>query len=115
MTFPTSIYIAMRYKLGYSFTSGVFSDSVAVGDGAFALTVGLRPSDTVGATDTLSRQVSKTFSNTVSLTDSLFLLFNGGLSFASGAITAEAGTIRSQGYCDFSYFEADYVGTLVTF
>lgn len=114
MTFPTSIYIAMRYKLGYSLKEVNLSDSAAVGD-AFALTIGLGLADPVSASDAAARKVTKVFSNTVQLTDSLSLLFNGGLSFNSAVSTAESGAIRSQGYCDFSYFEADYVGTLVTF
>ena len=29
---------------------------------------------------------------------------------ADGSALADSGSLRSQGYCDFSYFEADYVG-----
>ena len=52
-------------------------------------------SDSVGTTDTARLSIGKLLTDTMSV--------------------AESGTIRMQNYCDFSYFDEDYVGTSTTF
>jgi len=73
----------------------LLGDTPAVDD-AFALQVTLNPfSEAPGVTDTPSVVPNKIVLETPSLTD--------------------AGSLRSQGYCDFTFFEEDYVGASRTF
>ena len=62
----------------------------------FSLQVTLNPfSDTPGITDSADIVPNKVFTEAPSLTD--------------------AGSLRSQGYCDFTFFAEDYVGASRTF
>ena len=62
----------------------------------FSLQVTLNPfSDTPGITDSADIVPNKVFTEAPSLTD--------------------AGALRSQGYCDFTFFAEDYVGAARTF
>jgi len=73
----------------------LLGDTPAIND-AFALQVTLNPfSEAPGVTDTPSVVPNKIVLETPSLTD--------------------AGSLRSQGYCDFTFFEEDYVGASRTF
>jgi hypothetical protein len=42
-------------------------------------------------------------------------LFSGGLNVSNTVTVADSGLLLIQDYCDFSYFEADYVGTSSAF
>lgn len=90
---------ALTDALQYTF-SKFLSDGVAIND-SFA------------ATDGLLYSFSKYISNVVFVQDSTVL-------FPSKVISdmiqvQDAGSLRSQGYCDFSYFAEDYVGASRTF
>ena len=114
MSFPTPIYIAMRYKVGYTFKEQALADGANAADTA-AFRFGLGPTDAVQFTDAVTRAIGKGITDTVQLGDSIFLLFAGGISLASTATVVDSGQLRIQDYCDFTYFEADYIGTVSTF
>jgi hypothetical protein len=50
-----------------------------------------------------------------SVTVSDITLLSIGKGFADTMSLSDAGSIRMQNYCDFSYFDEDYVGTSATF
>jgi len=52
-------------------------------------------SDSIRVSDTTFLSIGKVFADTMSVSDS--------------------GSIRMQNYCDFDYFDEDYVGTSTTF
>lgn len=52
-------------------------------------------------------------SDSVSVSDITFLSIGKG--FTDTMSVSDAGSIRMQNYCDFSYFDEDYVGTSTTF
>ena len=114
MSFPTSIYIAMRYKVGYSFKTQSLADGAAVSDVA-AFTVMPQFTEAVSATDAFAAFLGRSFTDAVSVTDAFQVLFNGGTLLTSTAETLDFGAWRMQDYCDFTYFEADYVGSVGTF
>ena len=53
------------------------------------------------------------FADSFGITDSSFL--TPGLGKSDLASTTDTGSLRSQGYCDFTYFAEDYVGASRTF
>ena len=55
----------------------------------------------------------KSSSNTANVSDSVINSPNKILSDAGGA--SDSGSYRGQGYCDFTYFDDDYVGYKATF
>ena len=56
---------------------------------------------------------SRTFSDSSGVTDGDVLSF--GKRPSNTIPITDAGSLRSQGYCDFTYFEGDYVGASRTF
>jgi hypothetical protein len=73
----------------------LLADTPSIGD-VFALQLTLSPfTETPGVTDSADVVPNKVFTELPSLTD--------------------AGSLRSQGYCDFTFFEEDYVGASRTF
>lgn len=91
------------------------NDSFDAVDGSqYAFTKGV--SNVVFASDSASRQVDyvRGFSDaTGELTDTKYFDFV--KSLADNTTTSDAGSLRSQGYCDFTYFAEDYVGDSRTF
>ena len=103
---------------GVSLDSVAFSAAKALADGhtvsdVINVLTGKHFSDTFSASETLAKAVSAT------RIDSAFL---GDAHAAASAkvlsdtpLLADAGSLRSQGYCDFAYFAEDYVGASRTF
>lgn len=91
------------------------NDAFDATDGSqWAFTKGV--SNVVFATEQFNRQVNYTrsFSDaTGGVTDAKYLAFV--KSLADNTTTSDTGSLRSQGYCDFSYFAEDYVGDSRTF
>jgi len=114
VSFPTPIYIAMRYKVGYAFKEQPLADSANAAD-TTTFKFGRCPTDIVQFTDPLTHAIGKSLADAVQFGDSIFLLFAGGVSLTSTATVGESGQLRIQDYCDFTYFEADYVGISSTF
>jgi hypothetical protein len=52
-------------------------------------------------------------SDSISVSDTTFLSI--GKVFADTMSVSDSGSIRMQNYCDFDYFDEDYVGTSTTF
>lgn len=115
ITFPTSIYAALRYKVGLFFQEKTASDHIVLANPEPILAVGLRSLDTVPLADSFTISYTQPFTDAAQLTDAISLLFAGGVSFNDTAAMSDTGLLRIQDYCDFSYFEADYVGTSSTF
>jgi hypothetical protein len=97
-------------------TDGVaMNDSFDAVDGSqYAFTKGV--SNVVFASEELSRQVdyARGFTDaTGEVEDAKYLAFV--KSLADNTTTSDAGSLRSQGYCDFTYFAEDYVGDSRTF
>jgi len=74
---------------------------------------GVAINDSFAATDGLLYAFSKFTSNVVFAQDSIVLFPN--KVFSDMILAQDAGSLRSQGYCDFSYFAEDYVGESRTF
>lgn len=114
-----------------------FADTASVSDAAPVLSVSKELLDSASTTDALNVVVDKFLADGVAMNDS-FDLSDGALwafsksvvnvVFVSDAATLstnkensdmitvqDAGSLRSQGYCDFSYFAEDYVGDSRTF
>ena len=108
-----------------------FSDTTAISDGD-VLAVGKNVSDVAGLTHTeffdIGKPLSDTprvleqialsvmlapFTDSFGITDSSFL--TPGLGKSDLASTTDTGSLRSQGYCDFTYLAEDYVGASRTF
>ena len=97
-------------------TDGVaMNDSFDAVDGSqYAFTKGV--SNIVFASEELSRQVDyvRGFTDaTGAVEDTKYFDFV--KSLADNTTTSDAGSLRSQGYCDFTYFAEDYVGDSRTF
>lgn len=117
------------------------ADSAAMTD-ALAKTIGTTlPGDTATASDSIARAFAKFLTSTATATDDLdgeatteddqeiqfFKVLNNSTSAADAkaltfgkfladiASTTDAGSLRSQNYCDFTYFAEDYVGESRTF
>lgn len=69
--------------------------------------------DSFSATDGLLYAFSKYLSNVIFVQDSVVVYPS--KVFSDMIFTQDAGSLRSQGYCDFSYFAEDYVGESRTF
>lgn len=115
ITFPNSIFAAMRYKVGFFFQEATLSDAVNLSNPAPVLTIGLRPFETVTLSDPLTINYTKALTETIQLTDTISLLFDGGVIFSETVAVGSTGLLLIQDYCDFSYFELDYVGISSTF
>jgi hypothetical protein len=112
-----------------------FADTTTTTD-AKTLLISPAYSDTFTTTDTATRSISKALSdsfalndlsdaagpewsfsdytnNVVSTSDSSVVSNGKGLS--DSLSSSDSGTLRSQGYCDFTYFAEDYVGESRTF
>jgi len=97
------------------------ADGVAMND-AFDATDGAEWAFTKGVSnivftgDSFSRAVDYTrgFSDATTSTDDT-KFFDFVKSLADNTTTSDTGSLRSQGYCDFSYFAEDYVGDSRTF
>ena len=71
-------------------------------------------SDSLAATEQLVKDLTKApFSDSSSVTDDNTIAF--GKVPSDLASLTDAGSLRSQGYCDFTYFAEDYVGASRTF
>ena len=80
-------------------------------------------SETAGVTDDLDGEATadddqdmtfvKVRSNLATITDVISIVKN--TLFSDTSALTDSGSVRNQGYCDFSYFEADYVGDSRTF
>lgn len=91
--------VSLAETLQYTFDK-YLSDGVAIGD-------------SFEATDGLLYAFSKYVSNVVFVQDSVALYPS--KVFSDMIPVQDAGSLRSQGYCDFSYFAEDYVGASRTF
>jgi hypothetical protein len=97
------------------------ADGVAMND-AFDATDGAEWAFTKGVSnivftgDSFSRAVdyNRGFSDATTSTDDT-KFFDFVKSLADNTATSDTGSLRSQGYCDFSYFAEDYVGDSRTF
>lgn len=70
--------------------------------------------ETPGISEVFSLQVSLSpFSDTPGITDSVDIVPN--KIFTEAPSLTDAGSLRSQGYCDFTFFAEDYVGASRTF
>jgi len=63
--------------------------------------------------ESLAHSFGKLFTNTSNVSESIALQI--GLALPDEASLTDAGSYRSQGYCDFAYFAEDYVGASGTF
>jgi hypothetical protein len=93
-------------------------DLVALGDAAVrnftkSLADGVAMNDAFDLTDGATYTFTKGVNNVVSVLDTKIVSTNKGVSDMIGA--SDAGSLVSQGYCDFSYFAEDYVGAIRTF
>jgi hypothetical protein len=91
--------VALTETLQYAFNK-YLADGVAIGD-------------SFEAADGLLYAFSKYVSNVVFVQDSAVLYPS--KVFSDMISVQDAGSLRSQGYCDFSYFAEDYVGASRTF
>ena len=58
---------------------------------------------------------TRAFTDTAGVSEALALTLGRNPSLSDTTSIADAGSLISQGYCDFSYFADDYVGTSRTF
>jgi len=72
-------------------------------------------SDAVSVSDAITKTVTKPFADSVSTSDSFSRTVDYNRSFSDSVSTSSSGSLRSQGYCDFTYFAEDYVGYSRTF
>jgi hypothetical protein len=89
-----------------------FTEAVSLSDAAYANMTKVL-SDITGLSDTalfnLSRSVSDSSAASDAATKSI------GKASSDSASVTDTGSLRMQGYCSFSYFAEDYVGTSLTF
>jgi hypothetical protein len=88
------------------------TDNSSVADSTYVLT-GKQISDISVFTDTLARSFGQSLSDSSALTDDDVWSF--GKSATDSTSFTDAGSLRSQGYSDFAYFEEDFVGASKTF
>ena len=90
------------------------SDTATFSDVIYWVLVFLRsPTDEVALADVKALALSKPSADAMSVSDSSFRRPELGKTDSVGV--ASSGTLRSQGYCDFSYFAEDYVGSSRSF
>ena len=120
----------------------VLSDSSAFTDDQ-TLGIGKRPDDPVALTEAQAKAFSKTINETfyatddldgqasaddeqnitfvkvrteiLAITDVISILLNQGRIIADSSVVSDSGSLRSQGYVSFDYFQDDYVGASRTF
>jgi hypothetical protein len=103
---------------GVSLDSVAFSAAKALADGhtvsdVINVLTGKHFSDTFSASETLAKAVSAARIDSALLGDAHAAASSKVLS--DTPLLADAGSLRSQGYCDFAYFAEDYVGASRTF
>lgn len=69
--------------------------------------------DSFGSTDLLAKILSRSVSDNAQIADSRSIGF--GSARTDSASFTDSGSVRSQGYCDFTYFAEDFVGASRTF
>jgi hypothetical protein len=74
---------------------------------------GVAMNDGLEAQDGFGIALTRGISNVTLVSDSRTLSFTG--SRVESVAVQDSGYLRSQGYCDFSYFAEDYVGVALTF
>lgn len=74
---------------------------------------GIAMNDGMEAQDGFGIALTRGISNVTMVADSRTLSFTG--SRVESVAVQDSGSLRSQGYCDFSYFAEDYVGVALTF
>lgn len=77
------------------------------------LTDGVAMNDGMEANDGFGIALTRGISNVTMVADSRTLSFTG--SRVESVAVQDSGSLRSQSYCDFSYFAEDYVGVALTF
>lgn len=90
------------------------TDAVSVSDQITKL-FGKGFSDSVSISDVITKEAGKALTDSVSTSDSFFRTVDYSRSFSDSVGTSSSGSLRSQGYCDFTYFAEDYVGYSRTF
>ena len=71
-------------------------------------------SESIGVTEVISLGVGKPLIDSLSITDSV-IISPVGKNLGESLSVTDSGSLRSQGYCDFTYFAGDYVGASATF
>lgn len=85
------------------------SDTASFSDDFQRVLIFLRSlSDSASAADAIASSLSKPTSDAFAASE--LIVKSAGLVKANLASVASSGTLRSQGYCEFSYFAEDYVG-----
>lgn len=115
ITFPNSIFATLRYRVGRFFQSAPLADTVTITDTTPVFIASKSAADSVILLDVPTISTSVVYTDDVSLADAISLLFSGGLNVSNTVTVADSGLLLIQDYCDFSYFEADYVGTSSAF
>jgi len=100
---------SISYSAGFN---RAFSDTPGIHD-ASTLSVARGISDTMGVASIHSIGLARLAADAASFSDSNSKSFNKGPS--EQAAVTDTGSLRSQSYCDFSYFAEDFVGTSRTF
>ena len=99
---------ALAYTLGKLFAHSVSTQE------SLAFDVGLAKADIASIADTPYKSFTKSpFSHSATPDDVISL--QPGKHLTDNLGTGDTGSLRSQGYCDFSYFAEDYVGDSRTF
>mgnify|MGYP003640397176 CR=1 FL=1 len=112
------VYSRQLIDTGVSLDSVAFAAAKALADGhtvsdVINMLTGKHFSDTFSASETLAKAVSATRIDSAFLGDAHAAASSKALS--DTPLLADAGSLRSQGYCDFAYFAEDYVGASRTF
>jgi hypothetical protein len=112
------VYPRQLNDTGVSLDSFAFSAAKALADGhtvsdVINVLTGKHFSDTFSASETLAKAVSAARIDSALLGDAHAAASSKVLS--DTPLLADAGSLRSQGYCDFAYFAEDYVGASRTF
>jgi hypothetical protein len=95
-----------------SFSKALF-DSFAFTD-TQTFDFGIVKSDSVNTTESLASAFSKQISpDSIAFSDQI--VKNPGKGLSDSAVPEDVGSLRSQGYCDITYFAEDYVGESRTF
>jgi hypothetical protein len=95
-----------------SFSKALF-DSFAFTD-TQTFDFGIVKSDSVNTTESLTSAFSKQISpDSIAFSDQI--VKNPGKGLSDSAVPEDVGSLRSQGYCDITYFAEDYVGESRTF
>jgi hypothetical protein len=98
--------------LSVSFSKPLF-DSFAFTD-TQTFDFGIVKSDSVNTTESLASAFSKQISpDSIAFSDQI--VKNPGKGLSDSAVPEDVGSLRSQGYCDITYFAEDYVGESRTF